>query len=183
MIYLMRHGQDDETKIGGWSNVNLTIEGIKQVNEIGSRCSNLEIEKIISSDVKRCQETSLIMQNYLNKPIFYNRNLREQSKGNLNGMNALEAKKKYAELLENITPTTIYPNGESLFDLYIRIKKIMPWILKQDKALIITHRGVINMLYYILNNIELDMNKTQFNVTHASIHELDPAKKLIKRSF
>ena len=183
MIYLMRHGQDDETKIGGWSDVNLTIEGIKQVNEIGSRCSNLEIEKIISSDVKRCQETSLIMQSYLNKPIFYNRNLREQSKGDLNGMNALEAKKKYAELLENIIPTTIYPNGESLFDLYIRIKKIMPWILKQDKALIITHRGVINMLYYILNNIELDMNKTQFNVTHASIHELDPAKKLIKRSF
>lgn len=183
MIYLMRHGLDDETKIGGWSDVGLTVEGKKQVEEIGKKCFNLEIEKIIASDVKRCRQTSLIIQKYINKPIIYNCNLREQSKGDLNGMNLIEAKRKYAKLLENVTPSTVYPNGESLHDLYLRIKKLLPWILSQDKVLFVTHRGVINMIYYLLNDIELDMNKNQFNVTHASIHELDSTKKLIKRRF
>ena len=31
MIYLLRHGLDDESKIGGWSDVSLTEDGIKQV--------------------------------------------------------------------------------------------------------------------------------------------------------
>ena len=31
MIYLMRHGMDDESKIGGWSTSLLSIEGINQV--------------------------------------------------------------------------------------------------------------------------------------------------------
>ena len=70
-----------------------------------------------------------------------------------------------------------------MLDLYKRIERLLPWILKQDKTLIITHRGVINMLYYILKNIELDMNKTQFDVTYASVHELDPVKKIIKRRY
>lgn len=33
MIYLLRHGLDDESKIGGWSDVGLTKEGIKQIKE------------------------------------------------------------------------------------------------------------------------------------------------------
>lgn len=31
MIYLLRHGLDDENYIGGWSDISLTEEGIKQV--------------------------------------------------------------------------------------------------------------------------------------------------------
>ena len=181
MIYLMRHGLDDESKIGGWSDVKLTLEGIKQVNLSGINNRNLEVEKIISSDIKRCQQTALIMQKYLNVPIIYDERLREQNKGDLNGMDNVEALKRYSDLLKDIKVSTIYPNGESLYDLYMRIKNLLPWILKQDKTLIITHRGVINIIYYLLNNIDLDMNKQQFNVTHASIHELDSVK--IKRRY
>ncbi len=32
----------------------------------------------------------------------------------------------------------------------------------EDGTLLVTHRGVINMIYLILNNIELDMDKKQF---------------------
>ena len=183
MIYLMRHGQDDETKVGGWSNSDLTLCGMRQVNLTGVYNYDLEVDKIISSDIKRCQTTSKIMSSHLQKPIIYDNRLREQNKGDLNGMPLLKAKEKYADLLSDIKITTRYPNGESLLDLYKRIERLLPWILKQDKALIITHRGVINMLYYILKNIELDMNKTQFDVTYASVHELDPVKKIIKRRY
>ena len=51
----------------------------------------------------------------------------------------------------------------------------------EDNSLVVTHRGVINTIYYYLNNIPLDMDKKKFNVDHLSIHELDIQKKLIRR--
>ena len=39
------------------------------------------------------------------------------------------------------------------------------------------------MIYYLLNDIELDMNKERFDVTHASIHELDIKSKKIRRIY
>ena len=54
MIYLLRHGLDDETKIGGYSNVSLTDEGIIKTKEARSFIEeNINFNKIISSDVKR----------------------------------------------------------------------------------------------------------------------------------
>jgi broad specificity phosphatase PhoE len=50
-----------------------------------------------------------------------------------------------------------------------------------DDTLIITHRGVINMFYYIFNDINLDMDKKKFDVTHGSIHEIDLKNKKIRR--
>ena len=45
----------------------------------------------------------------------------------------------------------------------------------------VTHRGFINMIYYICNNKELDMNKKQFGVEPASVHEYDFVNKKIRR--
>ena len=66
--------------------------------------------------------------------------------------------------------------------LYDRVYKYLNEI-KFDNVLIVTHRGVINMIYYILNNIELDMDKEKFGVSHASIHELDINKRKIKKIY
>lgn len=177
----MRHGQDDETRVGGWSDVDLTLCGMKQANVAGMYLKDLEIEQIISSDLKRCITTSKIVNNHLQKKVTLDSRLREQNKGDLNGMTLEKAEKEYPEYIHKPKIDMVYPNGESLIDLYNRIKKLMPWILNQDKTLLITHRGVINMLYYILENKKLDENKTQFGVTHASIHELEPKKLLIRR--
>ena len=72
MIYLIRHGLDDESRIGGWSDVSLTNEGIKQVEKAKKYIiDNLSFEKIISSDVKRAKETTKIINKNLNKKITY----------------------------------------------------------------------------------------------------------------
>lgn len=53
MIYLLRHGLDDETKIGGYSNVSLTNEGIIKTKEARSFIEeNINFNKIISSMLK-----------------------------------------------------------------------------------------------------------------------------------
>lgn len=183
MIYLMRHGQDDENYIGGWSDVNLLPQGLIDVTETARWIKeNLEIERILSSDITRAKQTAFIVSQELDVPVKHTMYLREQTKGDLNGMLKSEAGIKYPMFCDNVTVDTIYPNGESLRNLYDRMKEYLPKLYDlKDNTLLITHRGVINMIYYLLNDIELDMNKTRFNVDTASIHELDKSLNKIRR--
>ena len=81
----MRHGQDDEDYIGGWSDVRLIDKGIEDVknNAVWIK-DNLNIKKIICSNVLRCRETTKIVNGKLNVDVEYTDNLREQNKGLLN---------------------------------------------------------------------------------------------------
>lgn len=186
MIYLLRHGLDDEKYIGGWSDVDLIEEGIKQVNETIIKIKELGInfDKVIVSNVKRAISTADIVVKELKKDSYEISDIfKEQNKGLLNGLDKEIAKEKYPDFIGNkVTIETIYPEGESLLDLYKRIKGVMDYILSlPNNTLIITHRGVINMIYYILHDVELDMDKEKFDVTHASLHEIDKTKMLIRK--
>lgn len=185
MIYLLRHGLDDESFVGGWSDVSLTKEGIMQVEKATEflKEANLDIERIICSDVKRAKQTADIVNDTLNLPITYNSILRELNKGDLNGIPKTTLMSDYPEFSEDVSIDKTYPNGESMTIFFERIKSSLEEILSYDNSLLITHRGVINMIYFTLTNTALSNNKTLFNVDHASIHELDPIKKTIKRIY
>ena len=182
MIYLMRHGQDDESYIGGWSDVSLIQKGVHEVNLTGEWIKdNLNISSIQCSDVKRALETANIISDILGLPYELNNNLREQNKGDLNGVLRTNLSSSDLVYTSSKSVDMVYPNGESLRDLYNRMKMYLNQImLMDDNTLLITHRGVINMIYYILYDKELDMNKKQFGVVTASVHELDKDLKLIK---
>ena len=184
MIYLVRHGLDDERYIGGYSNISLIKEGIEQIKNTRDYIINnqLNINKIYSSDVKRAQETTKIINEKLNKPVTYLSELREQDKGLLTGMDKKVAYDIYPNFKNVTNPKTRYPSGESLEDLYNRIYIFLEKLPKED-LLLVTHRGVINMIYYILTNTPLDMDKEKFDVTHGSLHELDIHHKKIKKLF
>lgn len=183
MIYLIRHGLDDESYIGGHSNIDLVDVGVKQVNELGIwLCSqHFDIRNIYTSDVKRAVTTANIINNYLNVPVINTKELRELDKGMLTGMKKEIAEVKYPEYMNIDSIYNKYPNGESMFDLYLRIKCLLLDISKYDRGILVTHRGVINMIYYLLNNDGLDMNKGRYGVEHASVHEFDIEKSRIRR--
>lgn len=187
MIYLLRHGLDNEAFIGGWSEIPLTKEGIYQVVNAASSINNLEnikIKKVISSSVKRAKQTAEILTPIIGLTDFEESDiLKEQSKGHLNGMEKQVAASLYPEYMDSsVSIETVYPDGESLKDLYERIKNSLEYFASlDDDTLLITHRGVINMLYYILGDIPLDMNKGRFDVTHASLHECDIRNKQIRK--
>ncbi len=184
MIYLMRHGQDDETYVGGWSDVSLLPEGEEEVKSSALWIrDNLDIKSIMCSDVYRATQSAQIVSDIINIPYELNSKLREQNKGLLNGIPKDEAYTQYPGYTDGeVTIDTVFPQGESLRNLYERMKVYLGELLKlQDDTLLITHRGVINMIYFILNNKELDMDKKQFGVSTASVHELDQKKKTIKK--
>ena len=182
MIYLLRHGLDDESKIGGWSDVCLTKEGIKQIKKAKNFITeNISFRDIVSSDIKRASESAKIINEDFNKKIIYTSLLREQNKGDYNGLPKMVLKDD--TFLKDLTIYDTFPNGESLLDLYFRIERLMLVIDTWDDNLLVTHRGVINMIYYLLNNKKPDMYKDSFGVTHSSVHKLDLKSKTIERIY
>lgn len=183
MLYLIRHAKDDERYVGSWSNKEILDTEITKVEEQAKYIKdNLHITDIYSSDIKRAKQTAEIIGKELNKKIILDKNLREQNKGLLTGKlkENLTSEQKY--LLEHQQIDTTFPEGESLIDLYNRVKDYLNEIKKYNSnSLIVTHRGVINIIYYIMNDIPLDMNKQRFSVDHLSLHELDIENKLIRR--
>lgn len=185
MIYLIRHGLDDERFIGGWSNNGLIHKGRKQVAEAITflKENNIYFNQIFSSDIGRAKETAEMIQKEFNVCLILDSRLREQNKGDFNGEFEIKAKLKNPEFFKNITEETVYPNGESLLEFNQRIRINLTYFLEHDNSLIVTHRGVINALYYQLEERVIDMNKGQFGVTHASIHEYNPNTKKLRKIF
>lgn len=187
MIYIVRHGLDDESYIGGWSDVDLIKEGISQVKETCKyiKKHNIKFDKIYSSDIKRAISTSNIIKDELeiDTEIIKTPLLRELNKGILNGMLEYEALCKFPYLFNKVDVDTIYPNGESLKSFYLRIRNDINKILKFENSLLVTHRGVINMFYFILNDLPLSTDKEMFLVSHGSLHEYDVNTNKIKKLF
>ena len=145
------------------------------------------LEEFERNKINRCnmhcqKETAEIIGEELKLPIKIDANLREQNKGVLTGKLKASLSKEESNLLNNQQIDTVFEEGESLQDLYSRVKNYLKEMSKyEDNSLVVTHRGVINVFYYLFNSIPLDMKKKRFNVDHLSIHELDIQKKLIRR--
>ena len=183
MIYLVRHALDDESYIGGHSDVDLIDYGINQAIELRNWfCEQqFNIDRLYTSDVKRAVTTARIVNEYLNLLIIEDNKLRELDKGILTGMKKELAMMYYPDYVNIFDVNMRYPGGESMMDLYLRIKELLIYFSKYENSILVTHRGVINMIYCILLEEQLDMNKEKYNVEHASVHELDLCKSRIRR--
>lgn len=178
MLYLVRHGKDDDTVRGGWSNHGLSPIGIKQAHalaeEIASR--KINIDRIYSSDIHRAAETAEILSNCLGYPIEYIPELREADNGDLAGMKNDLAHEKYPGLYwSTLDYDERYPNGESPEMFYRRIKAA--WLdlksrrLKQTAkdALLVTHGGVIEAILCIENGIAFSNKTKHFSAPYAQL--------------
>lgn len=183
MIYLVRHGLDDESYIGGHSDIDLVNEGIEQINQLGLWFlqSNIMVDKIFTSDIVRAYSTANIINKYLNLSLNLDSKLRELDKGLLTGIKKEDAMILYPEYMNIVDVNIRYPCGESMVDFYLRIKKLFLDMFQYENSIVVTHRGVINMIYCCLLGDEPDLNKKKYNVEHASVHEFDLIKRKVRR--
>lgn len=98
MIILMRHGADDDSRLGGWSNAKLSKVGIEQVRRASEQITQLNICHIFSSDLPRAKETAEIISKRLHLNITFLEEFREANNGDLAGMLKEEAKAEYPGL-------------------------------------------------------------------------------------
>lgn len=171
-IYIIRHGQDDASVRGGWSNTSLTALGIQQSNKLADELfqnqSEYNICKIYSSDLKRARQTAQIIADKLSVPIEFISDFREVDNGELAGMDNHLAEEKYPNLYwRKLNWDEHYPNGESPKEFYERVSNAWEKFIKEishyDKnVLLVTHGGVINIITCIIDGKEYsNKNKNQ----------------------
>lgn len=181
-LIFVRHGQDDDAYRGGWSSLGLLDEGKRQSRAVADyfhTTSEYKIENIVSSDLNRTLETAGYIAAALDIPIHTDTRLRETNNGDLAGMLNSEALVKYPGLFWNtLAMDEAYPNGESPVAFYRRIKDWFDSIIKKPlnnngNLLVVTHSGVINIIYYLVKGLEWTNKKPQFPIDKCSIHVLN----------
>ena len=156
-LHLVRHGRDEEDKLGGWSDNHLIDKGIKEIESLRDNIDN-DYDLFISSDLNRAKETSDILNEKLNMNIIYNSDFREVNNGVLRNMTKKDKELKYPGLyFSKLNMDECYPSGESPNSFYERISKAFIRLINENrnkKILLVTHGGVIVVILCLINGIE-----------------------------
>ena len=178
-IYLIRHGEDDSSFRGGWSNLGLTENGIIQSKELAKKLKNFyNINKIISSDLIRAKQTANIINSELNVEIEYTDKLREMNNGLLAGMKNDVAERKFPGIYFNtLDMNEKFPGGESPAEFYERIVNGFNCIVNEnaniDNLALVTHGGVIGIIYAYVNRLEWSNKNKIIKVGCCEIIEIE----------
>lgn len=179
-IFLVKHGKDDENYRGGWSDMPLMEEGKEQVRKLADfleKNEEYKIEKIISSDLERTKQTTKIINEKLNVIVEYTERLREINNGKIAGMLNSDVEKLYPGLYYNtLQIDERYPDGESPIEFYNRITKDFEKIISENiqykNIMLVTHSGVINIIYRYINDMEWSNKIKPIKISNASIYSL-----------
>ncbi|MDD2493547.1 MAG: nucleotidyl transferase AbiEii/AbiGii toxin family protein [Bacilli bacterium] len=170
-IHVIRHGEDDRGRIGGWSDNQLTQIGIKQVIELSNKI-DAAYDVIISSDLNRAKETAIILNEKLKNHIQFDERYREVNNGQLKNLSKAQFMKDYKQFIfSRLKMDQHYPNGESPNDFYIRIKNSFIDLVKKNKGkkvLLVTHGGVITVITCLIYGFTYS-NLLKLNIPLASI--------------
>jgi len=173
-IIVVRHGQtklNSKHLINGWIDDVLTKDGLRQAKEASKKIPK-GIDIIYSSDLKRALDTAKILNKKLDLKIVPSVNLREINFGSLEGKffsNDLII--PHRSMKYNWHPY----GGESFGDVKKRLLKFLKKIRKDNKkVLIVTHGGIIRLLYHLQNKKSLHF------IENVSFHKFDLDKILNK---
>lgn len=180
MIFLMRHGEDDNTRLGGWSNAGLSLLGIEQSKHASEKIlhGNYNIQYIFSSDLLRAKETSDFISKKLGIAVTFLREFREINNGDLAGISIERFQKFYPRLYySSLDWEERYPNGESPKQFYNRIRdswesfkiKVYP---SNGNVLLVTHGGVIDVILCIENGISYTNKHTSHKAAYTDMISL-----------
>lgn len=182
-LLFVRHGKDSDQHRGGWSQLDLLPEGKREAKTLADYLvqhkEDYHFTKMITSDLKRAETTAMILAVKLQLPLEKVRDLRETNNGDLAGMLNSEADQKFLHLyFRSLAMDEHYPNGESPREFYQRIKTWFQRFLQEnddsdETQIVVTHGGVINIIYHLVNQIEWTNKSNLFHVKHCSISLLN----------
>ena len=182
-LLFVRHGKDSDQHRGGWSQLDLLPEGKREAKTLADYLvqhkEDYHFTKIITSDLKRTETTATILAEALQLPLEKESALRETNNGDLAGMLNSEADQKFPHIyFRSLAMDEHYPNGESPREFYQRIKTWFQRFLQENNnsdetQIVVTHGGVINIIYHLVNQIEWTNKSNLFHVKHCSISLLN----------
>ncbi|WP_310829190.1 histidine phosphatase family protein [Paenibacillus pedocola] len=184
-IYLVRHGRDDEGYRGGWSQRGLNAEGYRQSERLGIYLKEnkqlYNIHRIVSSDLSRALDTAGEIAAKLGLSVERDSDWREANNGAVAGMPNEIADKRYPGLyFAGLRMDERYAGGESPLEFYTRIKNTFErWRREQEEqlhrenVLVVTHGGVINVVYHLVRELEWTNLSKEFPSSYTSVHKIE----------
>lgn len=182
-VIFVRHGKDDDRYRGGWSALDLTPEGVEQAKRLAKHLKenacDYSISYIITSDLPRAMTTAELISAELGVEIWKDPRLREINNGDLAGLSNEAALVRYPGLFfRSLEMSESYPNGESPNEFYARIKGWFEELCSggcdaKDSILVVTHGGVINVVYHLVKDVEWSNKGRAFRAAHCSVHVLN----------
>ncbi len=189
-LIAVRHGETDWNRIRrlqGHTDVALNATGVEQAARLAAALAGERIAAIHASDLGRALATAEPVAAGLGVPVTPHAALRERNYGVLEG-------KTYAEILENHPEEaermrgrdvkSRFVNGESQQEFFERVVGAVTRIVEAEAAaasaagaprptvLIVSHGGVLDMLYRAANDEPLDAERT-WPIPNAVINRLD----------
>jgi len=161
-VILVRHGETDwnvEQVFRGRIDIELNETGIKQAELLAEYLSDLKIEAIYSSPLKRALNTAEIIAGYHQLSVEIASGLTDFNFGEWQGLAHQEVKDKYrslyAEWTENPHRVKI-PSGESLNDVRNRARGVVDAVISKYEGTValVSHRVVNKVLICALLGLD-----------------------------
>jgi probable phosphoglycerate mutase len=176
-LTVVRHGETNwnkERRIQGQIDVPLNAKGIAQASAVANKLKAEVFDGIVSSDLSRAKQTA-DPNKKTDTQLTLEPLIRERHLGVLEGLFVSDAKKKNEKDLRAFQERsfTHTPAGaESMEEFVRRVKKSLTIIhqkFKKSSVLVITHGGVIDILWRLANKIEPG-SKATLPIGNGSIH-------------
>ena len=188
-IYLTRHGQDEDNKIGvlnGHRDTALTELGLDQARQLAIQIkeSGLIFDTIYSSPLSRTYKTAKIIAEKLglNDPILDD-NLIERNFGDMTGHKISEALEVYADNLlrtKTIPYVISFRGGEDFPELIERAKTLLAEINEKHQdgnILLVTHGDFGKMIYAAYYDLDWKEVLSLFHFGNSDLVLLAPGTK------
>ncbi|AKE40911.1 phosphoglycerate mutase [Corynebacterium kutscheri] len=164
-LILLRHGQTEYNatrRMQGHLDTQLSDLGLEQAKTAARYLATQNITKIVSSDLRRAQDTAMIIAEKLGLDISFDSRLRETHLGEWQAKTHEEVDTAYpgARAFWRENPTWAPPGGESRIDVAQRSSQVVDEFMRHyanwDDAtvLFVSHGGTISALTARLLNLE-----------------------------
>jgi len=157
-IYLLRHGESEGVQkniLQGHRDFILTDSGREQIAALGQYWQNksLSFDKIITSPLKRCKETAMIIASHLDnieiiaEPLWIERGFGKAEDTDLKTVKDWYISRPYPSAFE-----PIYDTGEPEWAVHIRAGQAVDKILSfpEGDYLIVAHGNIINAALHMI---------------------------------
>lgn len=173
-LILVRHGETEENKQGillGQSQGVLTKEGIESAKKLATTLQSKNIDYVVSSDLKRCIDTTDILLSSRELEADFDGRLREINFGEFQG-------KPYGVIADDYSADLDlqFPSGESNRQMITRVTDCVNELLathSEETVLIVSHSGPISVILAALHGITFIEALTKFKIENTEFVKIE----------
>jgi len=165
-LWLVRHGatvNNAEARFTGQTDIGLSETGRFQVELLAARLEEMSFDAIVSSDLKRAQQTAIPIATACKETVIWDRRMREIAMGEWEGRTLHDVRSSDPERFErwqSMPADNPPPGGESLRDVLARVAAAFESCYSRfpdGDVLWVTHGGVLSIL--AAHVLGLDLNR------------------------